>query len=133
MYGILCKHYHPEDVDFPEVSEGIPHFISYNAGTRVLCTYPEVCGLLYLHSALLLWMHAPQLCVQVVVLDDADVADPSLLLETVLPKEPFLLRVQADVLASMYVQRLAVILLDDAFQLPLAHPEVYRKLMEPRP
>ena len=41
MYAILCKHYHPEDIEFPEQSEPIPHFISYNAGTRVLNTYPE--------------------------------------------------------------------------------------------
>ena len=42
VYGILCNHYHPEDIEFPELAEGIPHFITYNAGTRVLYTYPEV-------------------------------------------------------------------------------------------
>ena len=42
VYGILCSHYHPEDMDFPEQSEPILHYITYNAGTRVLNTYPEV-------------------------------------------------------------------------------------------
>ena len=55
FYGIFCMHYHAEDIDF-ECAEGIPHFISYNAGTRVLNTYPEV------HSAYILLIYT-HICV----------------------------------------------------------------------
>ena len=66
---------------------------------------------------------------QVVVLHDADVADPSTFLETVLRKKPFLLRVPAKHSASMYVQRLGVLVVEEAFELPLAHATDYRKMM----
>ena len=64
-----------------------------------------------------------------VVLHDADVADPSTFLETVLREKPFFLRVRAKRSAPMYVQRLGVLLVEEAFELPLAHATDYRKMM----
>ena len=66
---------------------------------------------------------------QVLVLEDADVEDPTNLLETVLRKKPFYLVVEANKYATQYVQRLGVLLLDEAFQLPLAHADTYRSML----
>jgi hypothetical protein len=41
IFIIDCLHYHIEDIDYAD-SEGIPHYIVYNAETRVLFLYPEV-------------------------------------------------------------------------------------------
>ena len=41
IFMIDCLHYHIEDIDYAD-SEGIPHYIVYNAATRVLFLYPEV-------------------------------------------------------------------------------------------
>ena len=130
MYGILCHHYHPEDIDAPEMSEAVTHFISYNAGTRVLNTYPEVrARLLPTLVAAVVVVVVVLAHTQVVVLHDADIADPSTFLETVLRKEPFSLLVHPKHSAAMYVQRLGFLLVDEAFQLPLAHAHVFRDMM----
>ena len=83
---------------------------------------------MHVHICLLSMLHC--LRVQVVVLDDEDVEDPTYLLETVLRTKPFYLIVEANKRASEYVQRLAVILTDEAFQLPLAHAYCYRQMMK---
>lgn len=41
VFGIHCKVYHREDVDF-EFAEGIPHYMTFNADTRYLNIYPHV-------------------------------------------------------------------------------------------
>ena len=83
---------------------------------------------MHVHICLPSMLHC--LRVQVVVLDDEDVEDPTYLLETVLRTKPFYLIVEANKRASEYVQRLAVILTDEAFQLPLAHAYCYRQMMK---
>ena len=42
VFLIHCFHYHSEDKDF-DMKETIPHYVVYNAATRVLFLYPEVC------------------------------------------------------------------------------------------
>lgn len=73
IYLIHCWHYHPEDIVMvapngtPSAEvEGISHYISYNAGTRLLQIYPEM-----------------------LVLEQADVRDPSALLAR-LREHPYL-------------------------------------------
>lgn len=41
IYIIHSYYYHPEDVDV-EGAEAINHYITYNAGTRMLFLFPEV-------------------------------------------------------------------------------------------
>ena len=41
-YVIHCFHFNDEDIDFPQEAESIPHYICYNAATRLLQLYPEV-------------------------------------------------------------------------------------------
>ena len=42
IYGIHTSLYHIEDIDFPEQSEGINHYIMVNADTRLVVLYPDV-------------------------------------------------------------------------------------------
>lgn len=46
VYIIHVNYYHPEDIEDAREGaagvEGIPHYLVYNAETRVLFTYPEV-------------------------------------------------------------------------------------------
>ena len=42
IYVIHCFHFNDEDIDFPQEAESIPHYICYNAATRLLQLYPEV-------------------------------------------------------------------------------------------
>ena len=67
-FVIYCLHYHESDIENHLMSEGIGHYIYYNAGTRMLQTYPEV-----------------------LVLEQADVDNPSLVAKK-LRKRPYLLR-----------------------------------------
>ena len=48
VFMIHCWIYHWEDVDF-EYAEGVSHYITYNADTRCLTLYPEVCATLVSH------------------------------------------------------------------------------------
>jgi hypothetical protein len=41
VYIIACMHFHDEDIG-QAGAEGIPHYITYNAGTGLLFLYPEV-------------------------------------------------------------------------------------------
>lgn len=41
IFGFHVLYYHPEDVGYFDISEGIDHYASYNAGTRLLQLYPE--------------------------------------------------------------------------------------------
>jgi hypothetical protein len=67
---IFCLHYHAQDMGLTSRDgvEGIGHYIFYNAGTRMLQTYPEV-----------------------LVLDQAEVDNPKLIYEKLMEK-PYLLR-----------------------------------------
>lgn len=70
IYLIHCFHYHWEDIDYHEEGvEKIPHYIVYNAGTRVLYTNPEV-----------------------LVLENKDIEDVHSFMEK-LTQKPYLLRV----------------------------------------
>ena len=40
VFLISCDWYHVEDCDW-ELAEGVPHYAAYNAGTGLLCMYPE--------------------------------------------------------------------------------------------
>ena len=68
VFVMHINHYHEEDIDASRYAEAIPHYITYNAGTRLLQTYPEV-----------------------LILDDDEVNDPSILMGK-LEKPPFLLK-----------------------------------------
>ena len=128
VYGIYCNHYHAEDIEDFETSEGIPHFISYNAGTRVLNTYPEarIVYLIFFYCMLIL-MQPSFVHVQVLVLEDADVADPSTFLRTVLRRPPYLLVVDDHIPALQKARRLGVALLSEAMQLPLANLSLFEE------
>ena len=57
IYVIHCFHYNAEDIDYPDEAESIPHYICYNAATRLLQLYPEVCVFslsLLIHLSILL-------------------------------------------------------------------------------
>lgn len=73
VYIIHCFHYHEEDIEFEEDVEGIPHYIVYNAGTRVLHTNPEV-----------------------LVLEDKDIEDVYAFVEK-LKQKPYLLKLPVSV------------------------------------
>ena len=53
IFIIGCLHFHDEDV-LCSYAEGIPHYVVYHAGTRVLFLYPEVLSALLLLLLLLL-------------------------------------------------------------------------------
>jgi hypothetical protein len=53
IFIIGCLHFHDEDV-LCSYAEGIPHYVVYHAGTRVLFLYPEVMSALLLLLLLLL-------------------------------------------------------------------------------
>ena len=40
-YGIEARLYHFEDINYDD-SEGVPHYVMLNAGTGLMCCYPEV-------------------------------------------------------------------------------------------
>lgn len=42
IYIIHALYYHAEDIDYKD-AEAIDHYMAYNAGTRMLFLYPEVC------------------------------------------------------------------------------------------
>ena len=42
IYIIHTLYFHPEDVEYDD-AELIHHYVTYNAGTRTLFLYPEVC------------------------------------------------------------------------------------------
>ena len=42
VFAISVKLFHEEDVDV-EYAEALGHYVAYNAATRLLSTYPEVC------------------------------------------------------------------------------------------
>ena len=41
VFGISCELFHHEDVDHSD-AEGVPHYVSFNAGTGLLHLYPDV-------------------------------------------------------------------------------------------
>ncbi|KAL1527146.1 hypothetical protein AB1Y20_015828 [Prymnesium parvum] len=96
VYIIHSNYFHPEDVDFDD-AEAIPHYIVYNAGTRVLFLYPEV-----------------------VVLEDEDIADiPAFVLK--LRNVPFQTRLISDKGSyARRVRRLAVKNCQESKKLPMA-------------
>ena len=69
-WAIFCLHYHAEDMGLTsrDGAEGIGHYIFYNAGTRMLQTYPEV-----------------------LVLEQAEVDNPKLVYKKLM-EEPYLLK-----------------------------------------
>ena len=117
---IHTYYYHPGDVDV-EDAEAINHYITYNAGTRMLFLFPEVRA--YAHIHMLARSHTLSTFTQVLVLEDSDIEDiPAFVAK--LRQVPFQTRINTDAGSFVRkVRRLFVHNRKEALSLPLAHPQ----------
>ena len=98
IYGIRCEHYHEEDMDYCDTSEGIPHYVMFNAGTGYFNLYPEA-----------------------LVLTAEDRLDVPRFLEK-LTQPPYLLRFRYSNVAAESVRRLMFVIDHSTSELPYSHP-----------
>lgn len=121
IYIIHSYYYHPEDEDV-DYAEAINHYVTYNAGTRMLFLFPEVSIVLVLAQLLCLIHSAASLEPQVMVLEQEDIDDiPAFIAK--LRAVPFQTRINTDAGSFVRkVRRLFVHNSSEALALPLAHP-----------
>lgn len=121
IYIIHSYYYHPEDEDVDD-AEAINHYITYNAGTRMLFLFPEVSCVLALALMLCHFHFATCLELQVMVLEQEDIDDiPAFIAK--LRAVPFQTRINTD--AGSFVRRVRRLFVHnskEALALPIAHP-----------
>ena len=106
VFAIHCEHYHEEDIDYPEQSEGIPHYVMLNAGTGVLYTYPET-----------------------LVLEDEDRRDLDSFFEK-LKKPPYLLLFKRSTPVKVLARQFFIAVSPRALELPYSHPALLSQLLQ---
>lgn len=82
IFVIYTDHYTAEDMENPDIAEGVGHYIVYNAGTRVLFLNPEV-----------------------IVLDEEDFANIFFFLKKI-ERAPYLLRIPGVYPVNRYAHKL---------------------------
>ena len=106
VFAIQCAHYHAEDIDYPDESEGIPHYIMLNAGTGLMYTYPEM-----------------------LVLTDEDRHDLDAFFEQ-LKAPPYLLLFERRSPVKVLTRQVFVEVSPRALELPYSHPSHLAQLLE---
>ena len=106
VFCIECKHYHAEDIDHPDESEGIPHYVMLNAGTGMLYTYPEM-----------------------LVLTDDDRRDLDTFFKQ-LKAPPYLLLFERRSSVKVLTRQVFVEVSPRALELPYSHPSHLAQLLE---
>ena len=98
IYGIHTSLYHIEDIDFPEQSEGINHYIMVNTDTRLVFLYPEA-----------------------IVIEEKDLDDLNSFFKKI--EDDYLLKFNLYGLANWYIRKLYFSIVPQSMQLPFASRE----------
>ena len=98
IYGIHTSLYHIEDIDFPEQSEGINHYIMVNTDTRLVFLYPEA-----------------------IVIEEKDLDDLNSFFKKI--EDDYLLKFNLYGLANWYIRKLYFSIVPQSMQLPFASHE----------